>query len=290
MPYSLTGLCGVCFWRRKMDTQTKVKPQRDNWSAWFRTIKKLRLPWIWIIIGLALNLGLNNLLLKLPDLTADLVSGKITGPAIGKAIMYYVVVGLMSFVAVLGQVQAQTYSIRRTRESVWKKMLSMRMEYFDRNDPTDMMSAVTNDASAAIKDLISVLIYLIPDIYYVVMALKRIGEYHWLLVVSYFFLFPDNSYGYTSGGQPEHITDLTYEKFIETHKRFYHPSNAKIIFDGHMNIERFLEYIDTEYLSKYDYQEPDFDFVKQEPKTTEETITYFCAVGDKGMTEAIGQA
>ena len=33
-------------------------------------------------------------------------------------------------------------------------------------------------------------------------------------------LFPDTSYGYTSGGAPEHITDLTYEKFIETHRRF----------------------------------------------------------------------
>ena len=96
-------------------------------------------------------------------------------------------------------------------------------------------------------------------------------------------LFPDTSYGYTSGGAPEHITDLTYEKFIETHRRFYHPSNAKIIFDGHMNIERFLAYIDTEYLSKYDYQEPDFDFVKQEPKTTEETIVYEAQQGAEDL-------
>ena len=97
-------------------------------------------------------------------------------------------------------------------------------------------------------------------------------------------LFPDNSYGYSSGGHPDHITDLTYEEFIETHKRFYHPSNAKIIFDGHMNIERFLEYIDTEYLSKYDYQEPDFDFVKQEPKTTEETVVYEAQQGAEELS------
>ena len=87
-------------------------------------------------------------------------------------------------------------------------------------------------------------------------------------------LFPDNSYGYTSGGHPEHITDLTYEKFVETHKRFYHPANAKIILDGHMNVERFLDYMDREYLSNYEYQKPDFDFVMQEPKTAEETVFY----------------
>ena len=199
-----------------MDTQKREKSQHDDWSAWFRTIKKLRLPWLWIIVGLALNLILNNLLLKLPDLTADLVSGKITGPAVGQAILYYVVMGLMSFVAVLGQVQAQTYSTKKARDSVWKKMLSMRMDYFDRNDPTDMMSAITNDTSAAVKDFVNVLIYLIPDVYYVVMALKRIGEYHWLLVVSCFFLFPVKYiYAWVMGRKVQKNTALLYGKIGE---------------------------------------------------------------------------
>lgn len=87
-------------------------------------------------------------------------------------------------------------------------------------------------------------------------------------------LFPNNSYGFTSGGHPEHITDLTYEQFIETHKRFYHPTNSIIFLDGHMKLEKVLEYIDTEYLSKYDYKENDFDFSKQEPKSTERTVYY----------------
>lgn len=87
-------------------------------------------------------------------------------------------------------------------------------------------------------------------------------------------LFPDNSYGFTSGGHPEHITDLTYEQFIETHKRFYHPTNSIIFLDGHMKLDKVLEYIDTEYLSKYDYKENDFDFSCQEPKSTERTVYY----------------
>ena len=216
MPYSSTGLCGICFWRRKMDTQTNAKSQRDNWSAWFRTIKKLRLPWLWIIVGLALNLGLNNLLLKLPDMTADLVSGKITGPAVGHAILYYVLMGLMAMLAVAGQVQAQTYSTKKARESVWNKMLSMRMEYFDRNNATDMMSAITNDTSAAVKDLVNILINLIPDVYYVVMALKRIGEYHWLLVVSCFFLFPVKYiYAWVMGRKMQTNSAVLYGKIGE---------------------------------------------------------------------------
>lgn len=173
-----------------METRVKEKPQSGSWKALFRTIKRLRLPWLWIIVGLSLNLVLNNMLLKLPDLTADLLSGKITGAALTKAIAYYIGVGLLSALAITGQVQAQSYSVLKARESIWKKMLGMRMEYFDRNDPSDLMSAIINDSSQALINFVNVIVYFIPDVYYVVMALRRIGEYHWILAASCFAMLP----------------------------------------------------------------------------------------------------
>ena len=199
-----------------METQTKEKAKRDNWGALFRTLKNLRLPWLWILIGLSINMILNNLMLKLPDTTADLMSGKVTGTALTKAIMYYVMTGVLTCIAVAGQAQAQTYSVKRGRESIWKKMLSMKMEYFDRNDATDMMSAITNDASAALTDFVNIIIYLIPDIYYVVMAMKRIGEYHWLLAASCFFLLPAKYlYAWLMGRKVQTNTAILYGKIGE---------------------------------------------------------------------------
>lgn len=78
-------------------------------------------------------------------------------------------------------------------------------------------------------------------------------------------LFPDNCYGFCSGGDPAHIPELTYEEFIRTHQRFYHPSNAKIFLDGDMELEPILEYLDREYLSGYEYQEIDFAIADQSP-------------------------
>ena len=100
-------------------------------------------------------------------------------------------------------------------------------------------------------------------------------------------LFPDNSYGYISGGHPENITDLTYEKFIDTHKRFYHPSNAKIFLDGHMDIDTVLEYIDGEYLSKYDYRKPDFAFKAQTPRSAQSTLYYEAQPDDNGLSHMV---
>lgn len=100
-------------------------------------------------------------------------------------------------------------------------------------------------------------------------------------------LFPDNSYGFSSGGHPEHIPELTYRKFVDTHRRFYHPSNSKIILDGHMDLAAALKYMDEEYLSKYNYQKPDFDFVPQEPKIGERTVYYGARAGEEDRAHMV---
>ncbi|KAK9286762.1 hypothetical protein L1049_015166 [Liquidambar formosana] len=45
-------------------------------------------------------------------------------------------------------------------------------------------------------------------------------------------LFPDNTYGVDSGGDPKVIPTLAYDEFKEFHRQYYHPSNARIWFYG----------------------------------------------------------
>ena len=65
-------------------------------------------------------------------------------------------------------------------------------------------------------------------------------------------LFPDTAYGVESGGNPEYIPTLTYEKFKEFHKKYYHPSNSYIVLYGNCDMESTLEWLDNEYLSNFD--------------------------------------
>ena len=65
-------------------------------------------------------------------------------------------------------------------------------------------------------------------------------------------LFPDTPYRYVSGGDPTKIPDLTYEEFIESHKRFYSPSNAYVYLDGAMDIDAILGIINDEYLYSFE--------------------------------------
>lgn len=78
-------------------------------------------------------------------------------------------------------------------------------------------------------------------------------------------LFPDNSYSTESGGDPENIPELSYEEFVAFHKKLYHPSNSYIYFYGNCDMSERLEYLDREYLSKYDSIFVDSEIETQKP-------------------------
>lgn len=79
---------------------------------------------------------------------------------------------------------------------------------------------------------------------------RLLGEY------SQQSLFPGHVYGVDSGGHPRHIPDLTYEQFLAFHKKYYHPSNARLYFYGDDDPERRLQ-VAGEYLKDFDRQEID---------------------------------
>ena len=92
-------------------------------------------------------------------------------------------------------------------------------------------------------------------------------------------LFPDTSYAYESGGDPEAIPDLTYEQFLDFHRKYYHPSNSYIYLYGDMDMEEKLDWLDREYLSSFDAREVDSEIRFQEPfkEMKEKTFSYSIA-------------
>ena len=92
-------------------------------------------------------------------------------------------------------------------------------------------------------------------------------------------LFPDTSYANESGGDPEVIPELTYEQFLDFHRKYYHPSNSYIYLYGDMDAEEKLNWLDQEYLGKYDREPVDSTIRFQEPfaEMQEKVIPYSIA-------------
>ncbi len=95
-------------------------------------------------------------------------------------------------------------------------------------------------------------------------------------------LFPDTVYSNDSGGSPDKIPDLTYEKFKEFHETYYHPSNSFIYFYGNDDVDKRFEIID-EYLGDFDFKEVKSQIREQERFKSPKKITkpYPASDGDK---------
>lgn len=78
-------------------------------------------------------------------------------------------------------------------------------------------------------------------------------------------LFPDTSYSNESGGDPDAIPSLTYEDFLNFHRKYYHPSNSYIYLYGDMDMEEKLQWLDEKYLSKFEKAEIDSEIRLQKP-------------------------
>ncbi|MCS6773584.1 MAG: insulinase family protein, partial [Thermoflexales bacterium] len=85
-------------------------------------------------------------------------------------------------------------------------------------------------------------------------------------------LMPDTPYGVDSGGDPLVIPNLTHEALRAFHARYYHPSNARILFYGDDDPEERLRYM-NEWLGAFEPAEPAPPLPLQPRFNTPRTIT-----------------
>jgi len=102
---------------------------------------------------------------------------------------------------------------------------------------------------------------------------------------AYKILFPDNTYGVSSGGHPSEITGLTQEYFTEFHNKFYHPSNSYTLLYGDADLNKELEFINAEYFSKYEKSDQKVEIPLQEPFEAKKEAVKVYAVPAGSSTE-----
>lgn len=126
----------------------------------------------------------------LPTITAGLMSGSLDNKVLWDAVLFYVLFTIVLCGDVALRTPAQHIAARNARRVIWKKMLHIRMDYYDSNNPSDIMSTITNDTTTAAQLLVQFLVGFLPTLYYVVEALKTISSYNIWLMVSVFLLLP----------------------------------------------------------------------------------------------------
>lgn len=86
-------------------------------------------------------------------------------------------------------------------------------------------------------------------------------------------LFDGNAYGFVSGGDPESIPSLTFEKYVDFHKRHYHPSNAKVFIDGKAPVNDILAKLDS-FFAAFPRKEIETSIPPVPPRKASRTVAY----------------
>lgn len=99
-------------------------------------------------------------------------------------------------------------------------------------------------------------------------------------------LFPDTCYGKVSGGDPAYIPELTYENYLESYRRCYHPSNSYIILDGRIDPDAVLAKLDS-FLCEFT-PGAQVEIPIQQPVTPPQAVDYYeIEAADKGLDKAL---
>lgn len=93
-------------------------------------------------------------------------------------------------------------------------------------------------------------------------------------------LFPDTAYGVEAGGDPDFIPDLSYEEFLDFHKKYYHPTNSYIYLYGDMDVNEKLEWIASNYLNNFDEEKVDSEIKFQQPFKEVKDVTVEYALSE----------
>jgi Zn-dependent M16 (insulinase) family peptidase len=81
-------------------------------------------------------------------------------------------------------------------------------------------------------------------------AMSSVASQLWHTLCKY--LYPSTTYHYNSGGEPEHIPDLTYEQLKHFYQTHYHPSNAIFMTYGDIPAQTHQAHFETQALSRFE--------------------------------------
>lgn len=168
----------------------KKTEKTGSWAGFFRMVRQINLPWLVLLIAFAFEMLYSQVTLMLPTTTTALMSGSLEASALRDAIIYYILYALVLLVDFGFLGISRNWTIRNARNKVWGEMVRVRTDYYDRNTPTALTSAITNDLEAGVGGLASLIVSLIPTIYYIVAALFVIGDFDRLLLIPILILLP----------------------------------------------------------------------------------------------------
>ena len=170
--------------------RTAKTRDRASWRQFGLFFKRAKLSWAWIIIALLVTIGYYLIVAKLPGSTAGVLKGDFSGKALTSALINYGCFIVLRVLVETSLLIASSVSTRSVRNSVWKRMMGITTNYYDKHSAGGLLSTVTCDAEVAVSSLVNMIVTIPGLLVYLYNAMAEIGSYSPKLVAVVLIMIP----------------------------------------------------------------------------------------------------
>lgn len=167
------------------------QPTKGSLGRFFSMLWKARLPYVWIVGYLVVNVVLTNVGVSTTEYTAQLYAGNVDFWGV---VIPFLVVSVVSLV--IGSISGILSGVcmaridRNLRRAVWQKIVRLPFGYYQQNAPKELISRVTTDISTISALIMQVFLLALTSLYSTVRLFVQIRSYNSRLMVATLVLLP----------------------------------------------------------------------------------------------------
>lgn len=161
--------------------RVELKQKRGTWLRYIKVFLKCRLPWIWILVYMAFDLGTVDIGVTETDYTARLFSGDTAVRTVTILIALILVRLLASAAVVFFRQIASGRMTQNMRGVLMGKLMRLPMSFFKDENPRDGVYRVVNSATVVESTVIFFILPVITAAYTAVKVFARVFRYDWRL-------------------------------------------------------------------------------------------------------------
>lgn len=171
-----------------MEQNALFRKRYGSFRRFFAMLGKARLPYLWIVGYLAVSALIANVSVSTTEYSAALFAGQV---GLFAVVLPYLFFTLLSMV--IGSISSLTSNLclaridRNLRRMVWKKVVHLPLQFYEANNPKELLSRITTDVTSISTLIMQVLLPVFTTAYSSLLMLGRVSSYDqrlmWALVI-----------------------------------------------------------------------------------------------------------
>lgn len=156
-------------------TKSKVE-HKGIWRRFFHTLKVARMPYLLLLLYIALNAVQSIVAVKVPQVNGNFFSGDASIESVSMFIGIELLLTAVSLVVLYVNHIIRYRMNRNLRNSLWGKILKLKPKYFDKVSPNTLISRITVDTESINAFLMDIVLSLVFSVYTLILAINEMNS------------------------------------------------------------------------------------------------------------------